>query len=405
MKKLITLLLVLTGCVMSASATKTIYVQNNCSWPQMRSWQWGGSTGAEQYMFIGSDVKVATITVDSETYYTVTLDDTHQTHFIIDKNYDSGNEKTVDLAISSVKDGSFYYLSYKEETSGTKYYTLTEKPVYTYNFSVDKADGVTLSNIYLWKDSGGSATELVGNYPGASFTGGDYTYRTYTDRGTINVQFNQGNSNPKTGDLTANQGNNKYYISTITIYGGQAVKTNTSGYATAVSTGNLDITSGIAYVAEDKGTWAKAHNVTGIMSGNPFLIKGTASTTYCFAYGSGADLPCTNAFKVGTGGNLASVTDGKYNYILNGDSFYAANDKLVHTNKAYLQLSAQVPATATSRVLRFDGEDETTGIEAVDVNPETVKEGAREYYNLNGQRVMNPSKGLYIVNGKKVIIK
>ena len=27
------------------------------------------------------------------------------------------------------------------------------------------------------------------------------------------------------------------------------------------------------------------------------------------------------------------------------------------------------------------------------------------YYNLNGQRVTKPSKGLYIVNGKKAVIK
>lgn len=27
------------------------------------------------------------------------------------------------------------------------------------------------------------------------------------------------------------------------------------------------------------------------------------------------------------------------------------------------------------------------------------------YYNLNGQRVSRPSKGIYIVNGKKVIFK
>ena len=27
------------------------------------------------------------------------------------------------------------------------------------------------------------------------------------------------------------------------------------------------------------------------------------------------------------------------------------------------------------------------------------------YYNMAGQRVANPTKGLYIVNGKKVIIK
>ena len=74
------------------------------------------------------------------------------------------------------------------------------------------------------------------------------------------------------------------------------------------------------------------------------------------------------------------------------------------TGKAYLSSTTALTAPNASRIaLVFD--DETTGIEAIDVTPETVKEGAREYYNLNGQRVMNPGKGLYIVNGKKVIMK
>ena len=29
--------------------------------------------------------------------------------------------------------------------------------------------------------------------------------------------------------------------------------------------------------------------------------------------------------------------------------------------------------------------------------------GATSYYNLSGQRVQNPSKGIFIVNGKKVL--
>ena len=45
---------------------------------------------------------------------------------------------------------------------------------------------------------------------------------------------------------------------------------------------------------------------------------------------------------------------------------------------------------------------ETTGINAV--NGSELKVNG-EYYNLNGQRVANPTKGLYIVNGKKVVIK
>ncbi len=44
----------------------------------------------------------------------------------------------------------------------------------------------------------------------------------------------------------------------------------------------------------------------------------------------------------------------------------------------------------------------TTGIDAV--QGEGLKANG-EYYNLNGQRVAHPTKGLYIVNGRKVIIK
>ena len=43
----------------------------------------------------------------------------------------------------------------------------------------------------------------------------------------------------------------------------------------------------------------------------------------------------------------------------------------------------------------------TTGIE--NVKGETVTNNG--YYNLNGQRVAQPTKGLYIVNGRVVVIK
>ena len=44
---------------------------------------------------------------------------------------------------------------------------------------------------------------------------------------------------------------------------------------------------------------------------------------------------------------------------------------------------------------------ETTGIRSLSVQPsETTSD---RVYNLNGQRVVNPSRGLYIVNGKKII--
>ena len=42
------------------------------------------------------------------------------------------------------------------------------------------------------------------------------------------------------------------------------------------------------------------------------------------------------------------------------------------------------------------------GISATLVNNEKVNS---EVYDLQGRKVMNPAKGLYIVNGRKVIIK
>lgn len=66
-------------------------------------------------------------------------------------------------------------------------------------------------------------------------------------------------------------------------------------------------------------------------------------------------------------------------------------------NKAYLA----VPEDAmTARGLWFD-EGETTSIKQV----EALGLKVEGYYNLNGQRVAQPTKGLYIVNGKKVVIK
>ena len=51
----------------------------------------------------------------------------------------------------------------------------------------------------------------------------------------------------------------------------------------------------------------------------------------------------------------------------------------------------------------IDGDGETTGIKAIENGTLKIENDA--YYNLNGQRVENPGKGLYISNGKKVVIK
>ena len=80
----------------------------------------------------------------------------------------------------------------------------------------------------------------------------------------------------------------------------------------------------------------------------------------------------------------------------NGVGFYKLKaGKTLGVGKAYLTYSG-------SSAPSFLGFDETTGMNDVRCKTEDVR---GEYYNLNGQRVAQPTKGLYIVNGKKVIIK
>ena len=78
---------------------------------------------------------------------------------------------------------------------------------------------------------------------------------------------------------------------------------------------------------------------------------------------------------------------------------YEENQTLkVYNNKSYLQIpNAQ---NARSLIIRF-GDEETTDIE----NPEIINHKSEMIYDLQGRRVLNPTKGVYIVNSKKVIVK
>lgn len=88
---------------------------------------------------------------------------------------------------------------------------------------------------------------------------------------------------------------------------------------------------------------------------------------------------------------LFLTTDGKLAYPA------SASEATMKGMRAYFQ----VPASANV-ALFVDGEGTITGIEEVENGK--LKVESSEVYNLNGQRVTQPRKGLYIVNGKKLII-
>ena len=68
--------------------------------------------------------------------------------------------------------------------------------------------------------------------------------------------------------------------------------------------------------------------------------------------------------------------------------------------RAYLPASE---VAAASRGFAIQWDDEVTGIRSIDNGKQSVKNGA--FYDLSGRRVENPQHGMYIVNGRVVVIK
>lgn len=69
--------------------------------------------------------------------------------------------------------------------------------------------------------------------------------------------------------------------------------------------------------------------------------------------------------------------------------------------RAYFILPASFDPDQAPK-LSIDGDGEATEIISID-NERVIMDNV--YYDLSGRRVMNPTKGLYIVNGRKVIVK
>lgn len=111
--------------------------------------------------------------------------------------------------------------------------------------------------------------------------------------------------------------------------------------------------------------------------------------------GAPAD-PSDNELKVSTANeNLGTVYRLGYKAAY-GVGFYQYTSASAPAGVIY------VASVSSANFLGLDfGEGETTSVKQI----ETAKQNVGEYFNLAGQRVANPTKGLYIVNGRKVVIR
>lgn len=152
---------------------------------------------------------------------------------------------------------------------------------------------------------------------------------------------------------------------------------------------------------QDAGVVALSPVTGTIPAGTGLVLKGTASTPYNIPIvGSSATDVSTNLLKAGTGA-LVAEESGYTKYVLGVSGGKAAFQKITSTpatvnkGQAYLQFIGSVGA----RELLFD--NESTGI--TNNKHETISNN--RYFDLQGREVAQPTRGLYIVDGRKVIVK
>ena len=186
----------------------------------------------------------------------------------------------------------------------------------------------------------------------------------------------------------------------------------TNGYATFASPYPLDLTTAnmpeglTAYKASVSGTTVTftALNQT-VPANTGILLQGEAGGSYNIPVVASGTEVTENAFLVNTDGTtFAGDNDYYYFGLLKNTLTFGTFDPssvAIPASKAYLKvLKSSLDAGARLNISFAD--DETTGIADVRGKMSDVRGG---YYNLRGQRVDQPQKGLYIINGKKVVIK
>lgn len=92
---------------------------------------------------------------------------------------------------------------------------------------------------------------------------------------------------------------------------------------------------------------------------------------------------------------LGTTADGK-------PAFVKTNIDYLPANKAYLSSEVDVLPDVLPIFTEEEYQEYITGIEEL---PAVTPAGKKVVYDLQGRRIAAPSKGLYIVNGKKIVIK
>ena len=396
--------------MLSCNTTFTITVYNQ-DWEQLALYNWGSVSGETLGGWPGVVLYDGTNTVGNENVsvskegnvFTVTLSASLLTEHLIINNNNHGKQ----LAdINSIENGSNYTVWETKPTS------------FSNRFYVINDGDWSVLQLYNWGDGG----DVFGGWPGLNIVDGSTSIAkirnagTTTDNKTIyevelgdNTGWKNLILNNKSGDdgeqfdISTNEAplvSGTYYStsSKASVSAPSYKLTTANEYTTYVTPDAMNF-SGLdvkAYKASSANASAVTlTEVTAVPAGTPLILKGTG--TFSVPAIASAEAIEGNLLKAG---GVSIGGSDKYDYILKSDALFhrVTTESALAADKAYLHLDG-APVSARSLNIEFE-DGETTGIETV--NSEEVK--VKSYYNLAGQRIAQPTRGLYITNGKKVLL-
>ena len=181
------------------------------------------------------------------------------------------------------------------------------------------------------------------------------------------------------------------YCTTVTV---TTPAVTSDGWATYVTPYALRFTEGDAYIVNTTGDKVVyLESVTDVPASTPVILKGEGTKTASVL--TTADAITNNKLAVSDG----TVTEC---YVLakkiNGVGFYKWTGGALSAGRVYLPTSV---VTSAHEFLGLTLGDET-GVNEVRGRR---SEGRGEVYDLQGRKVLKPTQGLYIVNGKRVAVK
>ena len=161
------------------------------------------------------------------------------------------------------------------------------------------------------------------------------------------------------------------------------------------------IVTGVSAPADGQSGTIEVAGKEVIAPNTPMLIYNEGATTTSYTLTVTEDQTITGTATEFKGVDVATPlpNDGKLRYVLVDDVFLRTMSGTLPAYRCYLEFGS---TAAAARRFSINVGDNTTAIETVGI---ATLEGEGQYYDLQGRRVTQPQKGIFIKNGKKVVVR